>query len=113
MNPTRRKPHVATGERAPARKLYLAVLLHVLVRFTPKLEPLTTPQSSNRRSDSFFDQGTVVKAGLVRLKRDIGAPRRVKPNPRRPHREFVTRVGNDDRTSVCANGTKARFGVER
>ena len=50
-------------------KLYLAVLLHVLVRFTAELVPLTTPQGSKRRSDSFFDEGMIVEAGRVRSKR--------------------------------------------
>lgn len=71
MNLTDRRPRVATRERVYAWKPYLAVLLHVLIRFTPSLGPLVAPQSSQHRSDSSFDpsfdQETVIKAGPVRF----------------------------------------------
>lgn len=41
-------------------------------------------------------------------KGDIGAPGRVKPHPRRPHRELVTRVGDDKRGECVCERTQSK-----
>ena len=79
---------MATTERVPLRKLYRTPLLHVLIIFTRSMESLAAVHSSKNRSHSFFDLETIIMAGAVRLKWNIGALSRVKSKRWRPRRRI-------------------------